>query len=76
MSSSLSSLVDNLAEGLHNNKCKDCTSCLEYKKYKDKHLIFNCLHCNNNHKKYFNKELVKRFPKTCMNLVKRFPNMY
>ena len=30
MSSSLSNFVDNLAEGFHNKKCKDCKSCLEY----------------------------------------------
>ena len=35
MSSSLSSLVDNLSEGLHNNKCIDCKSCLEYISTKD-----------------------------------------
>ena len=34
--SSLSSLGDNLPEGLHNNKCKECKSCLEYIKVKDK----------------------------------------
>ena len=30
MSSSLSSLVENLSEGLHNDKCTDCKSCIEY----------------------------------------------
>ena len=30
MSSSLSNLVDNLSEGLHNDKCIDCKSCLDY----------------------------------------------
>ena len=30
MSSSLSSLVDNLSKGLHNDKCTDCKSCLDY----------------------------------------------
>ena len=29
MSSSLSKLVDNLSEGIHNNKCVDCISCLD-----------------------------------------------
>ena len=29
MSTSLSKLVDNLSEGLHNNRCVDCKSCLE-----------------------------------------------
>ena len=30
MSSSLSKLVDNLSEGIHNNKCSDCKSNLNY----------------------------------------------
>ena len=30
MSTSLSKLVDNLSEGLHNNRCVDCKSCLDY----------------------------------------------
>ena len=30
MSSSLSKLVDNLSEGIHNNKCVICNSCLDY----------------------------------------------
>ena len=30
MSSSLSKLVDNLSEGIHNNKCSDCESNLDY----------------------------------------------
>ena len=30
MSSSLSKLVDNLSEGIHNNKYLDCNSCLDY----------------------------------------------
>ena len=29
MSSSLPKLVDNLSEGIHNNKCADCESCLD-----------------------------------------------
>ena len=30
MSSSLSKLVDNLSEGIHNNKCADCKSNLDH----------------------------------------------
>ena len=30
MSNSLLSLVDNLSEGLHSDKCVDCKTCLEY----------------------------------------------
>ena len=32
MSTSLSKLIDNLSEGLHNNRCADCKSCLDYMK--------------------------------------------
>ena len=35
MSSSLSKLVDNLSEGIHNNKCVGCNSCLDYIKIKN-----------------------------------------
>ena len=53
MASSLSSLADNLVEGLHNRKCKDFKSCLEYIKVNNKLLIFKCLNYNNNLKKIF-----------------------
>ena len=36
MSSSLSKLVDNLSEGIHNNKCSDSESSLDYIKIKKK----------------------------------------
>ena len=49
MSSSLSGLVDNLAEGLYNNNCTNCKSCLEYILVEDELLIFNCLECRKNH---------------------------
>ena len=35
MSRLLSSLVDNITEGLHNDKCKDCKSFLKYVSTKD-----------------------------------------
>ena len=34
MSSSLSKIVDNLSEGIHNNKCSDCESNFDYIKIK------------------------------------------
>ena len=43
---------------------KYCKSYLKYIKTKDKLLIFKCLKCNKSHKKYFNKDLVKRFANT------------
>ena len=61
MSGSLSSVVGNLSEGLRNYKCKYCKSWLDYISTEDKLLIFNWLKCSKNHKKYFNKDLVKTF---------------
>ena len=61
MSRSLSSLVDNLSEGLHSNKCTDCKSCLNYMITKDDQLIFRCFECKKSYKKDFNNELIKRF---------------
>ena len=64
MSSSLSKLVDNLSEGIHNNKCVDCKSCLDYIKTKNEKLILKCFNCEQYYKKKFNKELIKRFKST------------
>ena len=61
MSTSLSKLVDNLSEGLHNNRCIDCKSFLDYMITKDEKLIFRCYSCKKNYEKDFNKELTKRF---------------
>ena len=35
MAMSLSKPIDNLSEGLHNNKCLDCKSCLDHIKAKN-----------------------------------------
>ena len=66
MSTSLSKLVDNLSEGLHNNRCVDCKSYLDYMITKDgakhsKRLFFRCYSCKKNYEKDFNKELIERF---------------
>ena len=64
MSTSLSKLIDNLLEGLHNNECKDCKSYLDYVTVKDNKLIFRCFSCKKNYEKNFNKELIQRFANT------------
>ena len=64
MSSSLSKLVDNVSEGLNNNKCLDCKSCLDYIKTKNEKLILKCFNCKSYYEKDFNKELIKRFAST------------
>ena len=75
MSSSLSKLVDNLSEGIHNNKCLDCNSYLDYIKIKNEKLLLKCFHCDNYYKKKFNKDLIKKFKNTysfCDNEEKAF----
>ena len=60
MASSLSKLVDNLSEGIHNNKCSDCGSNLAYIKItakpsslerKNEKLILECYNCKQRYKK-------------------------
>ena len=65
MTSLLSSLADNLAERLHNGKCENCESGLDYAAVEDNTLTFRCLHCNRNYEKKFDKGLAKRFQNTC-----------
>ena len=65
MSTSLSKLVDNLSEGIHNNRCVDCKSFIDCMKTKDEKLIFRCFTCKKNYEKDFNKELIERFAKIC-----------
>ena len=65
MSLSLSKLVDNLSEGIHNNKCSDCESNLDYIKIKkNEKLLLKCFNCNIYYKKKFNKDLMKKFKNT------------
>ena len=64
MSSSLSSLADNLSEEIHIEKCADCASYLDYMSIKDDKLTFRCSECKKNYEKEFNKELIKRFANT------------
>ena len=64
MSSSFSSLINNLSEELHNYKCRNCQSCIDYISTKDNQLIFECTECSKNYKKHFNKDLIKRFENT------------
>ena len=69
MSTSLSNLVSNLYEELHNDRCIDCKSCLYYMITKDDQgsftqLIFRCFRCKKSYEKNFNKELIQRFVNT------------
>ena len=55
MSTSLSNLVNNLSEGVYNNKCTDCKSYLDYMSIKTKRLIFKCFEYKNIMKKTLTK---------------------
>ena len=75
MSSSLSKLVDNLSEGIHNNKCADCKSNLDDIKTKNEKLILECYNCKQRYRKKFSEELIKRFANTykfCNNDLNKF----
>ena len=75
MSSSLSKLVDNLSEGIHNNKCVDCKSSFDYIKTKNEKLILEFYNCKQRYRMNFNKELIKRFASTyefCNNDLNKF----
>ena len=76
MSSSLSKLVDNLSEGIHNNKCFDCKSKLDYVRItKNKKLLLKCFNCNTYYKKKFNNDLIRKFKNTysfCNNDLNKF----
>ena len=61
----LSRLIDNLSEGIHNNKCVDCESNLDYVQItKNEKLILECFNCKQRYRKKFNKEVIKRFAST------------
>ena len=85
MSSSLYQLVDNLSEGIHNNKCVDCKSNLDYVRIttarpsslerKNEKLFLKCFNCDSYDKKKFNKDLIKKFKNTysfCNNDLNKF----
>ena len=59
MAMSLSKLIDNLCEGIHNNKCVDCKSCLDYIKTKNERLILKCFNCEQHSR--INEEFIKNY---------------
>ena len=60
MASSLSNLVDNLAEGIHKIKCEDYNSFLEYKSSSDSLIKYECLSCNKNYSNQIDEKSKKR----------------
>ena len=64
MSTSLSIVVNNLSEGLHNDKCIECKSYLDYMSIKDDQLIFRCFKCKKIYEKDLSNDLMNRFAST------------
>ena len=75
MSISLSSVIDNLSDGFHCDKCIDCKSFLDYMITQDDKLIFRCFECKKCYQKNFIKDLINRFSSTyefCNKDINRF----
>ena len=65
MSTSLSSLVDHLSGGIHDDvKCANCSSCLEHISTKNSKLLFECFDCKKRYTRKFSKKLTKKFKNT------------
>ena len=61
MATSLSKLVDNLTENIHNDKCKKCESNLCFVNAMNETLTFECVDCKKEYKKDINNKLKDRF---------------
>ena len=75
MATSLSKLVDNLTDNIHNDKCIKCKSNLCFVTAINEKLIFKCIDCEKEYEKEFNKELLERFANTykfCDNDINKF----
>ena len=60
MATSLSKLVDNLTEGIHNDKCNKCKSNLCFVNAMNETLTFECVDCKKEYKKDINNKLKER----------------
>ena len=75
MATSLSKLVDNLTDNIHNDKCIKCKSNLCFVRAIKEKLIFKCIDCEKEYEKDFKKELLERFENTykfCDNDLNKF----
>ena len=61
MATSLSKLVDNLTENIHNDQCVKCKSNLCFVNAVNEILTFECIDCGKEYKKGLNKKLIERF---------------
>ena len=75
MATSLSKLVDNLTDNIHNDKCVKCKSNLCFVRAMNETLLFKCIDCEKEYEEELNKELLKRFSNTyefCGNDLNKF----
>ena len=61
MQSLMSCLVGNFADRLHKSNDKDCTSCVEFVRVKDKISIFKCSDCSKFYGQKFDDDLKNWF---------------
>ena len=64
MASLLSNLADNLTEGIHEVKSKDCDCFLDYESVKDNWIKYKCLSCIKDYSNKVDEELKKWFKNT------------
>ena len=64
MATSLSKLVDNLTNNIHNDKCIKCKSNFCFVRAINEKFIFKCIDCEKEYEKEFNNELIERFANT------------
>ena len=75
MATSLSKLVDNLTDNIHNDKCIKCKSNLCFVRAMNETLLFKCIDCEKEYEKEINKELIETFANTykfCNNDINKF----
>ena len=61
MGTSLSKCVDNLTEGIHKIKCKDCSCFFKYESVKGNLVKYKCPSCYKDYSRKLNEELKKKF---------------
>ena len=69
-------IANNLAEGIHEIKCKGCGSFLEYKRVKGNLIIYKCLSCNKCYSKKLNEELKRNSRKLLSFLIMISINLF
>ena len=76
MASSLSNLVDNLAEGIHKVKCKDFDYFLEYESVKDNLIKYKFLSSNKDYSNMLEENFKKPFKNTFQFLIMILMNLF